>query len=401
MSGSTGVAKVAEGAQMRKFRTLTAGIAAAAAIAVVASAAVPALADPPTSGGKQVVPRIYDVVSVGANTDENLFNALSASYDASIPAKDHSAAHPYIYTWNATKPGSSSTAKTTIVPKAGCKAIIRPNGSGAGLTALEESQVVTVGKSAYACVNFARSSSGRSSTSPAPTPGGVGYVALAEDAVTYATRVTGATRAVPASYAPKSLTLAQLKAIFLCTDTTWGQVGGTAGQPIKAYLPQPGSGTLSFFLKTLGITAAGSCVNESLEENQGLSKQFNSPNAIFIYSVADWIAQKYRSPLPGHKPTKAQNQFGTDVTGYLGLGKIDGISPVTTAKIPSINKAFSATHFTRTIYDIVRYTAAGDHIPATLNPILSRAGYFCHNTKATTLIKDYGFLPALTCGSIS
>jgi hypothetical protein len=38
-----------EGEQMHKLRTLTAGIAAAAAIAIVASAAVPALADPPTS----------------------------------------------------------------------------------------------------------------------------------------------------------------------------------------------------------------------------------------------------------------------------------------------------------------------------------------------------------------
>jgi hypothetical protein len=180
-----------------------------------------------------------------------------------------------------------------------------------------------------------------------------------------------------------------------------GQVGGTAGEPIKAYLPQPGSGTLSFWLKTLGITAAGSCVSQAPEENEGTYPGFNSPNAIFIYSVADWIAQKYRSPLPGHEPTKAQNQFGTNVTGYLGLNKIDGISPVTTAKIPTINKAFSATHFTRTIYDIVRWVAAGDHIPATLNPILSRTGYFCHSTKATALIEDYGFLPALTCGSIS
>ena len=51
-------------------------------------------------------------------------------------------------------------------------------------------------------------------------------MALAEDAVTYAVRDTGAPR-VPATYAPKNLTLAQLKKIFLCKDTTWGQVGGT------------------------------------------------------------------------------------------------------------------------------------------------------------------------------
>ena len=161
---------------MRQLRKLAAGIAVAAAVAMVASA-VPALADPPTSGGKQVVPGTVDVVSVGANTDENLFNALSGAWDKTITPKEHSAAHPDIYSWNATVPGSTSTAKVTIVPKKGCATITRPNGSGAGLTALDESQVID--KTVH-CVDFARSSSGRSSTSPAPKVGGVGYVALAD-----------------------------------------------------------------------------------------------------------------------------------------------------------------------------------------------------------------------------
>jgi hypothetical protein len=229
-------------------------------------------------------------------------------------------------------------------------------------------------------------------------------VALAEDAVTWATRDTGATKAVPATYAPKTLNLAQLKAIFLCKDTTWGEVGGTAGKPIKVYLPQSGSGTLSFWEKALGLPTSGplpSCISQAPEENEGTYKGFNSPNAIFIYSVADWIAQKYHSPLPGKKPTAGQNKFGNDIVGYLGLGKIDGISSLTSAKVPTINKAFKATKFTRTIYDIVRWEAAGDHIPANLNRILSRTGYFCANSTATKAIESYGFLPALTCGSVS
>ncbi len=49
---------------MPKVRKLTAGIAAAAAVAVVA--------DPPVgSHNKAVVPASYDVVGVGANTDAN------------------------------------------------------------------------------------------------------------------------------------------------------------------------------------------------------------------------------------------------------------------------------------------------------------------------------------------
>jgi ABC-type phosphate transport system substrate-binding protein len=257
---------------MLTLRRLAAGIAAAAALAVVATA-VPALADPPTgSSGKGVVPASYDVVGVGANTDDNLFNQLTADYDKAIPAGKHSASRPSFYSFNAQKPGSTSTAPTSIVTKAGCKAITRPNGSTAGLKALDANTADGAGKS---CIDFARSSSGRSATSPKPAAGGVLYVALAEDAVTYATRDTHATKTVPATYAPASLTLAQLKAIFLCTDTNWKQVGG-ANQPIRAYLPQTGSGTLSFWLKALGITASPSrrtraCRGSSTARTRSLS----------------------------------------------------------------------------------------------------------------------------------
>jgi ABC-type phosphate transport system substrate-binding protein len=388
---------------MHKLRTIAAGIAVAATAAMVASA-LPALADPPVgSNHKQIVPADYDVISVGANTDENLFNQLAASYDATIPAKKHSSALPYLYTYNALPPGVTVIPTGTtpkITPKAGCAPIARPNGSGAGLTALDANAVDSINKKDY-CIDFGRSSSGRSSKAPAEKPGGVGYVALAEDAVTYAIRDV-APKGQKVSYAPNNLTIAQLKSIFLCSATTWGQVGGTAGQPIKAYLPQASSGTYSFFIKALGITSPGSCVNQSLEENQGLSKQFNSPNAIFIYSVGDWLAQKYHSALPGKKPTAAQNKFGTDEIGYLGLAKIAGVSPV--VKTPAgvvINKKFKSTGFTRTLYDIVRYQAAGDHIPANLDRILSRKGFFCANSTATKAIESYGFLPALTCGTIS
>ena len=94
---------------MRQLRKLAAGIAVAAAVAMAASAGT-ALADPPTSAGKQVVPGTVDVVAFGANTDENLFNALSGAYDKTVTPKEHSAAHPYLYSWNATVPGSTSTS---------------------------------------------------------------------------------------------------------------------------------------------------------------------------------------------------------------------------------------------------------------------------------------------------
>jgi ABC-type phosphate transport system substrate-binding protein len=380
---------------MLKLRTLAAGIAATAAVAMVATTAIPALADPP----KGIHPAAFAIVGVGANTDENLFNALTGSYDATI--KKPSAAHPHVYGYNATVPGSTSTATVFITPKVGCSAkTVRPDGSGAGLKTLDAN--ARDGKTGDYCIDFARSSSSRSTTAPAPGKGGVSYVALATDAVTYATRDTGATKTVPATYAPKNLSLSQLRAIYTCTFKNWSDFGGP-NQPIKAYLPQTSSGTYSFWIKKLGITSQGPCVNVALEENQGLSKQFNSPNAIFIYSVADWIAQKYHSPLAGQKPTAAQNKFGTDQVGYLGLNKIDGISPLTTAKVPTINTAFKKTSFTRTIYDVVRWTAGTPgNLPKALVPFFgSKAakGYVCTNKTAIAEIADYGFLPTVTCGS--
>ncbi len=377
---------------MHKLKQLTAGIVVASA-AVLAATTVPALADPVNSSGKAVVPASYDIVSVGADTDQYLFDQLSLDYDSTIPAKLHSAAHPYVYSWDA-----EGSAK--IVTKKGCASIVRPNGGNAGLKALDNN--TPDGKSA-SCIDFARTSSSRSSTAPPKAPGGVAFVALATDAVTYATRdVVPAGQKGPKTYAPPNLTLAQLKNIYLCKDTTWGQVGGTKGQAIKAYLPQAGAATTTFFLKALGITTAGSCVNQALEQNQGLSKQFNSPNAVFIYSVGDWIAQKYHSPLPGKKRTAAENKFGTDDIGYLGLNKINGISPLVAGKTgPTINKAFRATGFTRTLYDIVRFAKTKDDIPANLEKILGRTGYFCANTIATKAIEAYGFIQALTCGTSS
>jgi ABC-type phosphate transport system substrate-binding protein len=376
---------------MHRLRQLTAGIAIAAT-AAIAAATVPALADPIGASGKAVTPQSYDIVSVGADTDQYLFDQLSADYDKTIPAKLHSAKLPWLYSWDAT-----GTAK--IATKKGCAPILRPNGGNAGLKALDAN--AADGKTGSYCIDFARTSSGRSSTAPPKAAGGVAFVALAEDAVTYAIRDV-APKGQAVTYAPHNLSLAQLKSIYLCSVTTWGQVGGTAGQPIKAYLPQAGAATTTFFLKALGITSPGSCVNQSLEQNQGLSKQFNSPNAIFIYSVGDWLAQKYHSPLPGHKPTGTQNKFGSDDIGYLGLGKINGVSPIvkTTAGIV-INKKFKSTGFTRKLYDIVRFAKTKDDIPASLDRILGRSGYFCANTTATKAIESYGFVPALTCGTVS
>ena len=344
--------------------------AVAALVAGTVTTAVAAPNDPP----KGVTPRIYDIVSVGANTDENLFNQLSIDYNKTIPAKDHNPSHPYLYTFNATAPGSTSTKPTSIAPKAGCKSITRPNGSGPGLKALEASQ--KIGK--YYCIDFDRSSSGRS-TAPAT----VTYVEFAKDALTWATR----SAAHGGSDAPANLTKAQLQSIFTCKTTNWKAVGGKKGA-IKVYLPQTGSGTLSSWLKFMGINPDNipKCISLAPEENEGTYAGFNSPNAVFIYSIADWVAQKY------HK-----NTFGSNVTGVLDINKINKISPITSGKVPTINPHFPASFF-RTIYNVVRGTHS---IDPRLVSLLGPKGYLCTNAIAKKDIADYGFLPDPRCGNLS
>jgi ABC-type phosphate transport system substrate-binding protein len=378
---------------MSRLRQLAAGLSIAAA-AVIAVSAVPASADPINLAGKPVVPQSFDIVGVGSDTTQFLFDQLSVDYNKTIPAKQHNVNHPYFYSWDAIKPGTTSSAPTTIKTKAGCLTITRPNGGNAGLKALDLN--APDGKTGHFCIDYARTASARSSTAPKFGPGGVVFVAFAEDALTYATRATG-------SFAPKSLTTAQLKNIYLCNFTNWSQVGGP-NQPIKAYLPQAGASTTTAWLKDLKIDAPGACVNQSLEQNQGQSAAFNSPNAIAIYSVGDWIAQKFHSAACSKKPAAGQNEFGCNQTGFLGLNKINGVSPITTAKIPTINKAFAATHFTRTLYSIVRYnTTTGDHIFPRLEAFIASAhakvkGYICTSKTALADIASYGFLPIPTCG---
>ena len=65
---------------MRTLKTIVALAAVSLAASVVAAA--PALADPPTHHGKIIAPRYYDVVGVGADTDDTLLDQLAADYDA-------------------------------------------------------------------------------------------------------------------------------------------------------------------------------------------------------------------------------------------------------------------------------------------------------------------------------
>jgi ABC-type phosphate transport system substrate-binding protein len=370
--------------------------AATAAAAITALVATPALADPPTG----VTPRPTDVVGVGSDTIQNVFDQFSVDYN-----KTHSTGK--LYSWDATNPVTGAMGDT-IQLKSGsstCK-IPRPDGSGAGIMNLENTGTTT---GSQPCINFARSSSARASTDPNT----ISYITLGGDAVTVATQ--------PGSHAPANLlTTAALTGIYNCTITKWNQIPGNSGgasSTIKAFIPQNGSGTRKFFLGALGLTAPGPCVSSSstvggmpdtLQENEGVAPSLNTnkTNVIFPFSVAKYIAEKFHSASCGTisacftkpnncHPTGTQNRFGCNTHGTMNLNKINGTSPtVGTGSSTKVNPKFTAT-FTRLVFEVVN--APKGTIPASLKKYFGPTGFTC-SARGKTDLQNYGFL-ALPAGT--
>jgi ABC-type phosphate transport system substrate-binding protein len=411
---------------MRKPPRLgTVAAALAAVAAAVALTAGPALADPPSG----VTPKAADIVGVGSDTTQYLFDQLSVDYN-----KGKSASTPHLYSFDAT-PAANITTKSG---SANCK-IPRPNGSSAGIATLE----ANAADGSHFCVDFARSARSRGSSDPACASGGVCFIYLAGDAVDWAAR----SAAAGGTDAPASLTLTQLKNIYLCKDTNWKQVGGKSAT-IKAYLPQTAAGIRSTFLTILGggttpITP-GACVSDgatsqfpdgTIQQNEAQDPVLNSAQAIFIYSVADYVTQGYHSAActsgcdgtvsdnPVCAPAGSENKFGCNLTStgagqppVLTLGKISNKIPTTPFPLPAqptppainngvhVNGKFD-TPFLDHVYDVVRYGSSSDPIPGYLQAIFNPAsastkGWICGSATGEKDIKAYGFIyQATLCGT--
>ena len=376
-------------------------LAGCAAFALIAVAAAPALADPP----KGVVPRAADAVGVGSDTVGYLLDQLSRDYD-----KAHPKAATLLYSWDDVDPATGKTGGP-IETKATCAKIARPDGSSAGISALEAG-TTDPSSPAHFCIDYAGSSRAPQAGDPGCVTGGVCFIRLAADAVTWAARAA----ASGGADAPASLTVAQLKNIFLCKVTNWATVGGKKAA-IKPFLPQPASGVTASWLRALGggktpITP-GACVsdeNGTLQDNQGIGAVLDSPSVIVPYSVAAYIAQAYHDApctkssctgSPACVPTGSQNLFGCDEHGVLGLGEIDGEAPILPWPAPpapcatcAINSKFPPL-FLHDVFVVVRDAATSTHIPAYLQPMFDPAsanppGFTCTVTGGND-IASYGF----------
>lgn len=332
--------------------------AAALATSVATVFSGTAVADPAGT------PAAQDIVSVGSDTTQVVSNAFSTGYNNYLTSIGDTTS-PRYHSWDA-------TGSATIVPKSGAASINRPNGSGAGINALN-----AVGSQ----VDVARSSRApKVGTDPASNL----FVAFAKDAVSWSAKNGG--------NAPANLTTAQLKAIYECTTTNWQQISATLpNATIKPYLPQVNSGTRSFFLGAIGVTTPGTCVVTGPEENQGTDPVLNDNDVVFPYSVAHYIGQVYG----GHSS-------GSDAAGVLTVRNVNGIAPINTTT-NTINTTFAASAYGRVVYNVVRDADwnAGNAKATALRNIFSSTGWIC--TSGGTTIKSYGFLqlPGTACGSIT
>jgi ABC-type phosphate transport system substrate-binding protein len=368
-------------------------------------------------------PAPTDVVGVGSDTLESVFDQFSADYNAT-----HKTSGKQLYGWDATNPitfaiGDTIVTKQTTGNKTTCSQP-RPDGASAGITALVNAKTL----SGSPCIDFGTSTRGRSSTDPNT----ISFIDLAGDGVTYTTQ--------PGSHAPAALTAPDLTGIYNCSITRWNQIPGNSGgstATIAAMIPQSGSGIRSVFLAALGLTTPGPCVSTSatrqgaagandntLQQNEGVAPSLNAnkANVIFPFSVGKYLAERFHSAscgtiaqcntAPSHcTPSAGLNLFGCNTHGTLVVNPItvggtasNPTTPFPPTKKSTINLSFDPS-FLLLVYEVVN--APKGTIPAKLAPYFGPTGYTCTNSTAKADLKNYGFavLPAGTapgnCGSAS
>jgi ABC-type phosphate transport system substrate-binding protein len=322
----------------RKIAIAAVGVAGLLTGTVCAGVAVADPSGPPT---------YRQLAGVGSDTTQGVMNGLANSITIN--------GTKVIGSYDAVGSANITTKDPATTP--GCT-IARPNGSGAGRTALLNSLQANNG-----CLDFSRSSSlNLSAASP-----GLTYVPFAVDAVSYAI--------TPTSTVPRKLTLPDLKAIYHCDPN---YVGSAPNYSLTVYLPQSGSGTRSFWESTMGITDADvvagvyPCIKDTkngspVEEHDG---RVLDDKSIAPFSIAQYDAQS--------------SQTIADVRGRAILGTIDDLAPNT------LNSNFGVK---RDVYNVIPTSKIGTAPWSTV--FVGNNSLICQQAN---VINTYGFATNPNCG---
>jgi ABC-type phosphate transport system substrate-binding protein len=307
------------------------------------------------------------LAGVGSDTTQSVVEGLSGVI------KD-SSNNPVISNYLATPVGRSITTRTG---NANCT-FTAPKNSGEGRDALSASlRGAAFGGSTdlTGCVDFARSSSQGAPTTS--LPGGLTYIPMAIDSVTYAT--------LNISNVPHSLSKTTLAAIY--SANTPNCIG--TYQPL---LPALGSGTRTFFVGQLGLqdlaigtsngngAGPGTCVKDTntggtaIQEHDG--RFLVNANQLIPFSTAQYIAQ--------------QAGYISNALGRAALGAIDtgsgSVSPL------QLKTTFGLT---REVYNVVGTNALGSNA-ALASTFATGSSKVC---QATTTIEHFGFAADSACGA--
>jgi hypothetical protein len=270
-----------------QHRKVKLSVAAAGAFGLIATfAATPAFADYAPSSrdfvgvGSDTVQYASDFAADGDYVGDIGYNAGKANKDINFDAtpdanarlaygslgtgKSNGATPPVLQC----SPGTGATSATgqgtglhndtpctlnpTVVLRSGQKPVQRPNGSGAGASAINADSQKFIG--------YSRASAAQGGKLTSQT----------FDSITLGKDNLAMIQAASGSHAT-ALSPTQLSAIYKCDDgtgqpVTWNEVGGTGTDAIIPLIPQVGSGTRSTFLADIGGITPGSCV-QTVEEN--------------------------------------------------------------------------------------------------------------------------------------
>ena len=402
-----------------------------------------------------------DLVGTGSDTTQDVLNGLSVAL-----GENPETGNRYIASYDAA-PGTGAagsvgsdcnTANDKITPQADGPTFPRPNGSGNGLVALRSAigQQATGNVKTYACtvnggstvngqsvtqaltaaaiggaVHFGRTSSGPSA-GEASAIGTIAYVPFAYDAMTVA---VSPTTEIPAlTFGTSSVNTAvggvtgkvesTLYAIYNCkatkvvnpaaganflADSTYVPAGDDVVTDLKAYIPQSGSGTRSYWIGKFGVTEANitagaanaSCLEDTIvgganagtgvQEHNGLAVGTDN-YAITPFSIPQFVAQSNEVDGVTYR-----------VNGAV-LHAIGGVNP-TTGSAPSLalNANWTTESATSTLarmmYNMVPSRELDDPDSVTHLVFNGQDSLICQESET---ISTYGFAPlTATSGSLS
>lgn len=423
--------------KMVKVAAATAAIGSLAAIGFVGNS--PAQADPQ---------QFTALTVVGSDTTQDVMNGLagfSNGFNFTPVQSSAATGRRQIASWDATTPGGDAAVPECIITKTGGPAFERPNGSSAGRAALSRKIEGTLFEDkgrlcgltdVSSSVDFARSSSGPSSTGTPPNQ--LIYVPLGKDALSFAYYDTDSADATPVV---DTMTRGQLDDLF---DGSGSDVVTINGVRILPCGIQTGSGTYQSWNTATTATvlqddeATSTCrdaalaagildVNGRLQEHNAVQLQqigdVPAVQAIADQVIVGFSASQYigRSNGLGNPTPPATVRLGSisdnNVTGG-GLNCGNPINPPVapaTVGTPNANFFDNCSGFARTVFNVFSWstfyrdidpvTAGIQEGPSIGNNDIKTlfSGPTSAVCQASATIQQFGYLPLVgaACGTIT